>query len=484
MLEYNQLKKELNGTQNELYETKKGLDKSGNDINEKTKYTDKLKEIQEKLDYQNDKETKLENELNEKNKNIKDLENIIIEIMTEHNEINKIYIDIKEKFNEEIQKLKKNLSENKGYLDYYEKSNIKMKEKIDEINELNNELNKENQEIKKELDKYKEKLYTLNNGYNKIKDVSQNELEKNIIKESKLNELNNKYLEEKQIMEQEINKKKQQLQDDNIKISKLKKSKNVLIKGFKKHEIINKLKIKENDKLKDEIRKLRESNIELGRTPTLIQDLEKKDDKARLLLHLIKERQKKISDFKELQEISKDRDIDELLKDNDNDKYVNINLSNVNDLIDEVKKNFEKRNNILDIRNNKSINFNDILNFLQDIIDSEVHDFNKEEKYNEKFKDVEKNLEIRTKNSNDIRLYNYYLDYLKKIVFSTRKSSGKGLTISAFPILLSKIYTNNSSKEITNEIKQLTKELYNNKQITKQLYDVLNKALRQRPQHL
>ena len=49
----------------------------------------------------------------------------------------------------------KNLSENKGYLDYYEKRNIKMKEKIDEINGLNNELNKENQEIKKELDKYK-----------------------------------------------------------------------------------------------------------------------------------------------------------------------------------------------------------------------------------------------------------------------------------------------------------------------------------------
>ena len=34
-------------------------------------------------------------------------------------------------------------------------ANVKMKEKIDEINGLNNELNKENQEIKKELDKYK-----------------------------------------------------------------------------------------------------------------------------------------------------------------------------------------------------------------------------------------------------------------------------------------------------------------------------------------
>ena len=122
--------------------------------------------------------------------------------------------------------------------------------------------------------------------------MSQNELEKNIIKDSKLNELNNKYLEEKQIMEQEVNKKKQQLQDNNIKISKLKKSKRFLIKRLRKHERINKLKIKENDKLKDEIRKLRESNIESGRTPTLIQDLEKKMIRLELLLHLIKERQK------------------------------------------------------------------------------------------------------------------------------------------------------------------------------------------------
>ena len=153
-------------------------------------------------------------------------------------------------------------------------------------------------------------------------------------------------------------------------------------------------------------------------------------------------------------------------------------------MIDEIKENLKKINNIVDFGNDKSINFNDILNFLQDFIDGEVNDFNKEEKYNEKFKDVQKNLENRTKNSNDIRLYNYCLYYLKKILFSTRKSSGKGLTISASLILLSKIYTNNSSKEITNEIKQLTKKLYDNKKITKKLYNVLDKALRQSPQHL
>ena len=58
-----------------------------------------------------------------------------------------------------------------------------------------------------------------------------------------------------------------------------------------------------------------------------------------------------------------------------------------------------------------------------------------------------------------------------------KKSSGKGLNISSFPVLLSKIYTNNSSKELINEIKKLVKSLNKNKQITKQVYNILNKAL-------
>ena len=56
--------------------------------------------------------------------------------------------------------------------------------------------------------------------------------------------------------------------------------------------------------------------------------------------------------------------------------------------------------------------------------------------------------------------------------YGYKKSSGKGLNISSLPVLLSKIYTNNSSKELINEIKNL----YKNKQITKQVYNILNKA--------
>ena len=61
--------------------------------------------------------------------------------------------------------------------------------------------------------------------------------------------------------------------------------------------------------------------------------------------------------------------------------------------------------------------------------------------------------------------------------FGYKKKSGKVLNVSALPILLSKIYTNNSSKELINDIKQLVKNLYKNKQISKQVSNILHKAL-------
>ena len=61
--------------------------------------------------------------------------------------------------------------------------------------------------------------------------------------------------------------------------------------------------------------------------------------------------------------------------------------------------------------------------------------------------------------------------------FGYAKKLGRGLNISALPILLSKIYANNSSKELIKNIKQLVNNLYKNKQITKQVYNTLNKAL-------
>ena len=55
-----------------------------------------------------------------------------------------------------------------------------------------------------------------------------------------------------------------------------------------------------------------------------------------------------------------------------------------------------------------------------------------------------------------------------------KQSSGRVLSISSLPIFLSKIYTNNSSRELINDIKQLVKNLYKNKQITKKVYNTLS----------
>ena len=115
----------------------------------------------------------------------------------------------------------------------------------------------------------------------------------------------------------------QKLQDNNDKISELKKSKNLLRRGLKKQERINQLKTKENNELKNEIKKLTKSNIEFGGSPTLFQDIEKKDNKTRTFSPVDIDNK----------EIPEDFDIDK------KNEYLNINLSDVNNLFDTVKEN-------------------------------------------------------------------------------------------------------------------------------------------------
>ena len=58
---------------------------------------------------------------------------------------------------------------------------------------------------------------------------------------------------------------------------------------------------------------------------------------------------------------------------------------------------------------------------------------------------------------------------------SFKDQKGKGHV--NLPIAFSKIYANNSSKELINNIKQLINDLYDTKQITKQVYNNLTKAI-------
>ena len=146
-------------------------------------------------------------------------------------------------------------------------------------------------------------------------------------------------------------------------------------------------------------------------------------------------------------------------------------------MIDEIEKNITMSDNVLDLGNDEYVYFNDISDFLLGIKYGVINNLNREKKYNAKFRNIENKLANKKNYSRNIRLYEKYLNDLQKILFFDRKLSGRGLTISSLPILLSKIYTNNSSKELINDIKQLVKNLYDNKQITKQVYNILNKAL-------
>ena len=65
--------------------------------------------------------------------------------------------------------------------------------------------------------------------------------------------------------------------------------------------------------------------------------------------------------------IPEDFNFDKYFKGEKN-KYLDINLSDVNNLVDKIKQDLKKIDNIIDIGNNVSINFNGIINFSKDII--------------------------------------------------------------------------------------------------------------------
>ena len=284
--------------------------------------------------------------------------------------------------------------------------------------------------MQKNINRLKEELYRLNNKNEKILNILKEEYKEGNLKDTKLNV----YLEKKKTM-------KQKLQDNNNRINKFKKSKNLLIKGLEKQKRFNESKIKENNELKNEIENIEKSRIELGELPKLLED-----NKVRTFAL-----PDKVKEILESKEIPEDFDINKLFRDEENE-YLDINLSDVDNLVGKIKQNAKKINNIIDIGNNESINFNDIINFSKDIMNGKINNSNKEKKYNEKFKNIEENLENRANDTNAIKLYVIYLNQLKKILFTIQKSSGKGLTINDLPILLSKIYTNNNSKEIINKI--------------------------------
>ena len=182
-------------------------------------------------------------------------------------------------------------------------------------------------------------------------------------------------------------------------------------------------------------------------------------------------------------------------------KYEDINLDNINMLINGMHYEITEGDNIVDIGDNNKIYFKDLINFLYDIKNDKINDFNKEIEYEKRLKDTEVKLAKRTKFSDYAKLYERYINILKRELFTPKKShipinvpqniikiaefgNQKGSGMFTYQnkfvkllTLLTQLLTKDNSKKLKDDINQILKELYNSKQITKQVYNILNKSI-------
>ena len=143
-------------------------------------------------------------------------------------------------------------------------------------------------------------------------------------------------------------------------------------------------------------------------------------------------------------------------------------------LYNEIIKNGE----FTETANKKVISSKIFKDFAEDILNGNIKNNNKNKIYKKRLDGVENDL-IKSKNSKNV---NQLIDYLSKIKDSIKVDEArsfkdeKGKGYVDLPILLSKLNIN-SSKEFISNIEQLVKNLYDNKQIIKQVYNILNKAI-------
>ena len=163
----------------------------------------------------------------------------------------------------------------------------------------------------------------------------------------------------------------------------------------------------------DDLKKSHEAPSTL---PEILQDVRKRDNKARTFappdddddemknLAEITEAKLELSrlktpdvSIKPIKKIKRPEDFErERILENIN-KYKDINLNDVNNLIDEIKKNITMGDNALDHGDNKFFYFNHINVFLHDIKDGNINNFNREKKYKEKFENIENKLANKKK---------------------------------------------------------------------------------------
>ena len=222
----------------------------------------------------------------------------------------------------------------------------------------------------------------------------------------------------------------------------------------------------------------------MSTSPKMLQDVRERGDKARIFAPPETNKFDETNDLTEedalaLSELTKLKYPKEFGK--TTHKYKSINLNRFDDLINEIGYNVTIDNNIVDLGDDESIYFKDLLDFLYDIKYNKINTFNKTRVYNDRIKKIENKLINTKKDSNNINKYKIFIKKLKNIIFrhdtsDIKESSGKGLNISSLPILLSELNIKNS-KELNTNIKNLLNNLYDNKQITKLVYNNLIKAI-------
>ena len=163
---------------------------------------------------------------------------------------------------------------------------------------------------------------------------------------------------------------------------------------------------------------------------------------------------------------------------NDKDKFLKLN--------DEIIKNGEFK--VDDIKKNEYISSYLFKEFLEEILSGKIK-YNNVRDYEEETNNIEKDLNdlLKSEKSIEIDKLKYYIKKINYLVYGKDKKKIKTDQAKSFkdqkgkgyinlPILLSKLNIN-SSKELINNIKQLINDLYDNKQITKQVYNNIIKKI-------
>ena len=169
-------------------------------------------------------------------------------------------------------------------------------------------------------------------------------------------------------------------------------------------------------------------------------------------------------------------------------KDISKNINWLNDK-DEFLNLYRKiiKNGEFNVYNSKDyISSNLFKGFLENMLSGNI-EYNELKNYEEEINNSEKDLNnlIKSKNNDKLKYYIKKINYLlygkdkEKIKTGQAKSfeDQKGKGYVNLPIALSKTYTNNSSKELINDIKRLINDLYDTKQTTKQVYNNFIKTI-------